>query len=181
MDYTLIRSERKTVSVSVKGNGSVVVRAPKGASRERIEGFLLAHKEWIEKTREKVMRENAEVKPLKKEELSALCEKAKKVIPEKVRRFAGLLGVTYGRITIRTQKTRWGSCSANGNLSFNALLMLMPDEVTDSVVVHELCHRREMNHSAAFYELLTAAYPGYYECRAYLKKHGSAIIKRLGG
>ncbi len=181
MDYTLIRSERKTVSVSVKGNGSVVVRAPKGASRERIEGFLLTHKEWIKKTREKVLRENAEVKPLKKEELSALCEKAKKVIPEKVRRFAGILGVTYGRISIRTQKTRWGSCSANGNLSFNALLMLMPDEVTDSVVVHELCHRREMNHSAAFYELLTAAYPGYYECRAYLKKHGSAIIKRLGG
>ena len=77
----------------------------------------------------------------------ALADQAVKTIPEKVRYYAPLVGVTYGRITIRNQRTRWGSCSSKGNLNFNCLLMLAPPEVLDSVVVHELCHRKEMNHS----------------------------------
>ncbi len=180
MEYTLIRSKRKTLSVSVKGDGSIAVRAPERAAKEQIERFLLSHKTWIEKNREKAARENENVKPLGKEELSGLYEKAKKLLPGKVRFYAERVGVTYGRITIRTQKTRWGSCSANGNLSFNALLMLMPEKIIDSVVVHELCHRKEMNHSEKFYDLLLAVYPEYKECRAYIKEHGGAIIKRLG-
>ena len=76
-----------------------------------------------------------------------MADQAVKTIPEKVRYYAPLVGVTYGRITIRNQRTRWGSCSSKGNLYFNCLLMLAPPEVLESVVVHELCHRKEMNHS----------------------------------
>ena len=76
-----------------------------------------------------------------------MADQAVKTIPEKVRYYAPLVGVTYGRITIRNQRIRWGSCSSKGNLNFNCLLMLAPSEVLESVVVHQLCHWKEMNHS----------------------------------
>ena len=79
--------------------------------------------------------------------MKALADQAVKTIPERVRYYAPLIGVTYGKITIRNQRTRWGSCSSKGNLNFNCLLMLAPPEALDSVVVYELCHRKEMNHS----------------------------------
>ena len=80
-----------------------------------------------------------------------LASKALDYIPGRVKYYADIIGVTYGKITIRNQKTRWGSCSSKGNLNFNCLLMLMPPEVIDYVVVHELCHRKQMNHSKAFW------------------------------
>jgi len=89
--------------------------------------------------------------------------------------------VTYGRITVRNQKTRWGSCSSKGNLNFNCLLMLTPPEVIDSVVVHELCHLREMNHSPKFYAEVLKVYPDYHKWNGWLKEHGAAIMKRMTG
>lgn len=181
MEYTLIRSERKKLTVSVKADGRIAVRAPHMLGTEQIEAFLSANSELIMRHAEEAKRKNAGVKRLTEQELSRLFEKAEKVIPEKAAHFAEKIGVTYSRITIRAQRTRWGSCSVNGNLSFNALLMLMPDEVIDSVVIHELCHRKEMNHQAGFYELLYSVCPDYDKCRAWLKEHGGAILRRLGG
>ena len=89
-----------------------------------------------------------------------------------------MIGVTYKRITIRKQKSRWGSCSAKGNLNFNCLLMLTPPEVIDSVVVHELCHRKEMNHSQRFYEEVLRVFPEYKQWDRWLKKNGTAILLR---
>ena len=88
------------------------------------------------------------------EELAALVQAAKGDIYERVERYRTLLGVSVGRVTIRCQRTKWGSCSAMGNLNFNCLLMLCPPDVRDFVVVHELCHRKEMNHSARFWKLV---------------------------
>ena len=82
----------------------------------------------------------ANVDKLSMDEIKALAEQALKVIPERVKYYAEKLGVTYWRITIRNQRTRWGSCSQKRNLNFNCLLMLVPPEVLDSVIVHELCH-----------------------------------------
>ena len=101
------------------------------------------------------------------------------MLPEKVQQFARQMGVTYGRITVRSQRTRWGSCSAKGNLSFNCLLMLCPEEVQDYVVIHELCHRKEMNHSAAFWTEVEKHCPNYRSHRKWLKDNGSALIGRL--
>ena len=84
--------------------------------------------------------------------IKELADKARIFIPERVKYYAEVIGVDYGRITIRCQKTRWGSCSSKGNLNFNCLLMLMPSEVIDYVVVHELCHIKQMNHSKAFWK-----------------------------
>ena len=93
--------------------------------------------------------------------------------------FAPLVGVTYGRITIRSQHTLWGSCSSKGNLNFNCLLMLTPPEVLDYVVVHELCHRKEMNHSARFRAEVEHVLPDYEIQRKWLRENGTALIFRL--
>lgn len=115
------------------------------------------------------------------EEIRRLAQEAVRVIPERVAYYAPKVGVTYGRITIRNQRSRWGSCSSKGNLNFNCLLMLAPMEVIDSVVVHELCHRLEMNHSRRFYEHVLRVYPDYYRYHDWLKKNGTALMRRMTG
>ena len=119
------------------------------------------------------------VKAFSREELQALAGKALVYIPARVRYYAPLVGVDYGRITIRCQRSRWGSCSDKGNLNFNCLLMLLPAQVIDSVVVHELCHRKHMNHSAAFYAQVKRMFPDYDRCHRWLKENGSAYLRRL--
>lgn len=117
--------------------------------------------------------------PFTEAELKEMTKKAKEIIPERAAYYAPLVGVDYGRITIRHQRTRWGSCSAKGNLNFNCLLVLTPPEVLDSVVVHELCHRKYMNHSAAFHTLLDEVFPAYKSARKWLIAHEAELIGRL--
>ena len=112
-------------------------------------------------------------------EIRRLTDEARSYIPRRVAYYADLLGVHPNRITIRCQKTRWGSCSAKGNLNFNCLLMLTPPEVIDSVVVHEVCHLLEMNHSKRFYEYVYRVYPEYKKHHGWLKKHGSELMARV--
>ena len=119
------------------------------------------------------------VKKLTEAEIDELKARAAEVIPARVSYYAQIVGVEYGRITIRCQKTRWGSCSSKGNLNFNCLLMLAPPEVLDSVVVHELCHLKEMNHSKAFYDEVLRAYPNYKQDHQWLKEHGSELMSRV--
>lgn len=156
MKVTVIRSNRKTVAIQVNSDLSVTVRAPYSASEKDIEEILKKKEAWISRHIEKIKKtkERFEAEPTEKltrEKVIALAEEALKVIPERVEYFAKVIGVTYGKITVRNQKTRWGSCSSKGNLNFNCLLMLAPPEVLDYVVVHELCHRKQMNHSKAFW------------------------------
>ena len=128
---------------------------------------------------EKQQERSAQEK-LTNEDIQKLAKEALDILPKKVEYYAKIIGVTYGRITIRNQKTRWGSCSAKGNLNLNCLLMLTPEEVQDYVVVHELCHRKQMNHSKQFWEEVGKILPDYRERRTWLKEHGSAIIGRMG-
>ncbi|MBR4013144.1 MAG: M48 family metallopeptidase, partial [Clostridia bacterium] len=168
LEYRIIRSGRRTLSLEIK-NGEVLVRAPYYVRDADIEQFVAQHAEWIEKHVAQ-MSEVSDVVPLTDEELNALAEQAVRIIPERVKLYAERIGVTYGRITIRNQRTKWGSCSAQGNLNFNCLLMLAPTEVLDSVIVHELCHRKEMNHSKRFYDEVYKAFPEYKKWNAWLKQ-----------
>lgn len=183
IEYRLLRSRRRTISVEITDEG-VTVRAPFKMPVEEIDRFVLDHKDWIMKKTallEKCRTEEAPAERLSRTEIEELADRAMKVIPERVAYYAPLIGVTYGRVTIRNQVSRWGSCSAKGNLNFNCLLMLTPPEVVDSVVVHELCHRKEMNHSKRFYEEVLRVYPDYYKWDSWLKKNGNGIMRRMTG
>lgn len=175
MEHEVIRSRRKTFSAQIRQD-KLLVRAPLWATDAQIGDFLQKHRRWIETHSLKAQQAEKVCKPLTDAELHALAEKALAVIPARVRYYAPLVGVTYGRITIRCQKSRWGSCSSKGNLNFNCLLMLAPPEVLDSVVVHELCHRKEMNHSDSFYAEVLRVLPNYRECHGWLKENGSRLM-----
>ena len=183
MEVTIIRSDRKTVGIQVNQDLTVTVRAPRRVSRKDIDRILREKEPWIRKHLEK-MKERTnqpaeeEIIKLTEPEIRELADRAAAYIPGRAAFFSQIAGVNYGRITIRCQKTRWGSCSAKGNLNFNCLLMLTPPDVIDYVVVHELCHRKEMNHSKAFWEEVEKVLPDYRESRQWLKKEGSRIMKK---
>ena len=113
------------------------------------------------------------------DDLALLKKKARAHIPARVKYYAGVMGVTYGSIHIRAQRTRWGSCTSTGNLNFNCLLMLAPPEVCDYVVVHELSHRRHMNHSAAFWAEVRKYMPDYRKHQKWLAENGGRLIAML--
>lgn len=178
----IIRSNRKTIAIEIKPDATIRVRAPYFMKDTEIRRFLKEKEHWITEHLKKVkVRQQAaeEVQKLTMDEVKQLADLALKVIPEKVRYYAGIMNVRYGRITIRNQKTRWGSCSGKGNLNFNCLLMLAPEKVVDYVVVHELCHLIEMNHSKAFWEQVERVMPDYKKYRQWLKEHGNDIMSRL--
>lgn len=162
----------------------VVVRAPYWLAKREIDRIVDEKEKWIREKQAELIKKEKEregqpqPQQLTKVEVQQLADKALQVIPKRVAYYAPLIGVDYGRITIRNQKTRWGSCSSKGNLNFNCLLMLMPMEVVDSVVVHELCHRKEMNHSKRFYEEIRRVYPEYDKWNRWLKDNGPAIMER---
>lgn len=180
ISYQIIRSQRKTMSLEIKTDGQIIVRAPLRLSQVRIRRFVEQKQEWILKNLEKIQKREAQretVSGLSKEERTRLQQEACRKFPERTAYFAEKIGVSYGRITLRQQKTRWGSCSANGNLNFNWLLILAPPEVLDYVVVHELCHRRQMNHSQAFWNEVSAVLPGYKEQKKWLKDNGWKLME----
>lgn len=185
MEYELIRSKRRSIGIEVTWEGEVRVRAPYSAPIDKINAVVESRESWIEETREKIkvrkqqMDQNG-IKRLNRAELEELANQAVEYIPQRVAFFAKKMGVTYGRITIRNQKSRWGSCSAKGNLNFNCFLMMTPPEVIDYVVVHELCHRKEMNHSKAFWACVEEVLPDYKKWNQWLKEYGSMIIDQNG-
>ena len=182
--YKIVRSDRKTISLEITREGALLVRAPKRMSASEIQCFVDSKSDWIQKHLEKRQRAQENLSKegrYTKQEIEKMVDFAKAVIPQKVAYYARLLGVTYGRITIRNQKTRWGSCTSTGNLNFNCLLVMMPPEILDYVVVHELCHRFEMNHSAKFWARVGQMMPDYRVRRKWLKDNGNKFMIRMHG
>ena len=181
----IIRSpNRRTFALQIKPREGLIVRVPLRATQEQVEKFINDHKNWIEKNlkaMEEQQKEASSIEKLSMDEIRTLADQALKLIPERVRHYAPLLGVKYGRITIRNQRSRWGSCSGRKNLNFNCLLMLTPPEVIDSVVVHELAHLKEMNHSERFYAEVLRVFPDYWKWHGWLKENGKAIMARMTG
>ena len=173
--YEWIRSRRRTAEIQVEGDGHVVVRTPYSVTHAQVEQFIEERKDWILE-KQKTLKETQEHKMVITEQMRKEgMEKARKVFPERVEYYARLMGISYGRITIREQKTRWGSCSGKGNLNFNWKLTLMPAELLDYVVVHELAHRKEMNHSRKFWKIVEQVLPDYRERRRRLREQASEL------
>lgn len=168
--YQWVRSRRKTIAIQIDREGQVIVRTPYGITKRQVEEFLDEKKDWLLQTRQRVEKRKTEQIPISEEVRREGIERAKRIFPERTAYFAKRMGVDYGRITIREQKTRWGSCSSKGNLNFNWKLVLLAPELLDYVVVHELAHRREMNHSKDFWKIVEAELPDYRERRRRLKE-----------
>ena len=182
LTYIIQKSRRRSISVSVMTDNCVLVKAPYGTSERTVQEFLHSKKDWITKHLEKQNKEEekaAALGVLSDVEIRKIKRQAKKIIPERVAYWAEKIGVTYGRIAIRLQSSRWGSCAQNGNRNFNCLLVLMPQEILDSVVVHELCHRKHMNHSKEFYKEIDCEFPDYKRCNKWLKENGGIYMKRV--
>lgn len=181
LSYTVRRSDRRTLAVQVKNDGSVLVRTPMTVREADIGRFVLEKADWIRAVREKQRRAEAAAAstlPLTTAELAELRTDAVRYFSERVPFYAQQIGTAWGKVTIRCQKTRWGSCSSAGNLNFNCLLMLAPAEVRDYVIVHELCHRLEMNHSARFWAQVERVMPDWRRRQAWLRENGAVLLRR---
>ena len=181
-EIKVIRSSRKTMVLEIIKDGMILVRAPYRMPESEIRRFIQEKSDWIEKHVQRIEERQRTLPPvegLTMKDIRKLADQASVVIPKRVEYFAEKIPVTYGRITIRNQKTRWGSCSGKGNLNFNCLLMLAPPEVLDYVVVHELCHRKEMNHSERFWREVENILPDYRERKKWLKENGGRLIARM--
>ena len=173
----IIRSRRSTLALEVREGGEVIVRAPLYSRKAEIDAFVKAHENWIiTKYNLMITKQNSKSEHVfpKPEEINAEeHNRIKAKFAERTAYYAGLINVTYNGITVRNQKTRWGSCSSVGNLNYNWKLVLMPPGVLDYVVVHELAHRREMNHSAAFWKVVATWMPDYKKYRKWLRDNGN--------
>lgn len=158
LEIRVVYSARKTLGLEVDREGLVRVRAPLRAPEQAIRRMVEEKKAWIVQNilkmeaRQKEAMEKGVPDYVKYPALeNRYRRQAREKLQQRTAYFARLMGVSYGKITVRAAKTRWGSCSGRGNLNFHWKLVLMPPEVLDYVVVHELAHRKEMNHSPAFW------------------------------
>ncbi|MBQ8578395.1 MAG: M48 family metallopeptidase [Clostridia bacterium] len=173
-EYTLIRSDRKTLSIEVKADGTLIARAPRRLARAEIDAFIAQKADWIETSREK-MRRRAESpspyrRPLSEEEIRALAQKAAEYLPGRIEYWSSITGLHPTGVRITGAQKRFGSCSPKNSLCFSYRLMLYPPEAIDYVVLHELAHIRHHNHSGAFYALIERYMPDYKEREALLRQ-----------
>ena len=171
----VIRSARKSLGLEVRDANTVLARIPTRVSDRELKAFVENHRSWIlEKTAVMAEREeNRKSTPAPPPELLSKTDRMKiqLKIGKRVRHYCEIMGVTVGYVTVKNQKTRWGSCSAKGNVNFNYQLAFLPDELLDYVVIHELAHRRHMDHSRAFWAEVEKYCPDYLERRERLKEY----------
>lgn len=170
----VIRSKRRSLGLQIKSDGTVFARVPERTPEGVVRRFIEEHTDWILKKRHMWDAPGEEpVKRLPGVVTESGKRQIRRLVEQRVAHYADLMGISYGRIFMRNQKTRWGSCSSDGNLNFNCRLLFLPPELVDYVVVHELAHRRHMNHSPEFWQEVERYLPDYKERRARLRQYGT--------
>lgn len=184
IDYTIVRSKRRSIGFEVRPGGKITVRIPMRASVNTVKEIIEDKKDWLYEMYLK-QKDKIDTDSLREAERNdprtAYLEKkyrqaAKRYIYERVEYYIEMIGGHYSSIRIGDQKTRWGSCSNNGTLSFSWRLMLAPPHVLDYVVIHEICHLTYMDHSKNFWDLVSVYDPDYKEHRKWLKENGDSLI-----
>ena len=168
MEYQVQYSKRKTISISVKDE-AVIVKAPIGMGKKQIDAVITKHQKWIEKAIERCRNKKKLECNLDDEKIKELKLQAKAYFDIKTREFSKIMNIKYGRVTITSARTRFGSCSSKANISYSFRLMLYPEAAREYVVVHELAHIKEMNHSERFYNIVRTYMPDYKERKKLLK------------
>ncbi|HDQ16617.1 MAG TPA: M48 family peptidase [Candidatus Vogelbacteria bacterium] len=151
----------KCLRLSVSQDGQVLLTYPKFLSKRAIDNFLINKESWI--------KEKLKNTKMPTDDYLLYKEKARQILKEKVEYYNSLYGFLYNKIYIRRGKSRWGSCSSKKNLNFNYRLIFLPEKFLDYVVIHELCHLREMNHGPAFWALVAKTRPDYLEIKKKMK------------
>jgi len=169
MNYELIRSDRRTVALEVTREGRVLVRAPRRMTQKDIDSFVAKHQDWLNTHLAKQKTWQAAHPEPTPQEQQAMLERAKAILPEKVARYAAIMGLQPSGITITGARTRFGSCSPKNRLCFSWRLMAYPEEAIDYVVVHELAHIVHRNHGPEFHALVESILPDHRKRRAMLK------------
>lgn len=178
------RSKRKSAAIKITADMQIVVFVPLYVSDNEIERMVISKSKWIDEHMLKVQStidERSKLEKIAFEQIKELADQAVEYIPKRVKYYAEKENFVYNKITIKNLVSRWGSCSTKGNLNFNCLLMLTPDYVIDYIVVHELCHLREMNHSEKFWAEVEKIMPDYQRAELWLKQNGGNLISRMRG
>ncbi len=180
LEYTVKRSNRKTVAIRFECDGKVTVLAPLNAGDRVIEMAVKNNADWISKKSDERQKHliGKNTDPITDDQIADLKSKAMAVLPALLDRWASKLGVSYNKFSVRKMYSRWGSCSADKNISINCLLMLAPDSVINYIIVHELSHLRYMDHSKDFYTFVDSHFSYRKECQRWLKDDGVLIVSR---
>ena len=168
--YVRMRQARRYV-MRVRPDGALRVTIPRGGSQAEARRFADRHRDWAIRQRSKVL---AAKRP--PEEEKALREQAQRELTPRLLELAALHGLTVNRVTIRGQRSRWGSCSPKGHIALNFRLMLTPPDVREYILIHELMHLKQPDHSRKFWRHVEAACPGFREAERWLRKNGSSLF-----
>ena len=154
----------------VDSDGRLRVTIPRGGSRREAEAFVQRNVDWVVRQR---ARTRSEIRPIEDEKASR--QKARRELPERLLELAARHGLAVSRVSVRNQRSRWGSCGRDGHICLNWRLVLMPESVRDYVLVHELMHLRRMDHSPAYWRLVAEVCPDYRSARDWLRRNGPSL------
>jgi predicted metal-dependent hydrolase len=168
--YVRMRTARRYI-MRVRPDGAMRVTIPRGGSRAEAQRFAERHRDWALRQRSKVL---AAKRPPEVEQ--ALKAQAQRELPPRLLELAALNNLTVSGISIRGQRSRWGSCSPKGHIALNYRLMLMPPEVREYILIHELMHLKQADHSRKFWRHVEAACPGFRDAERWLRRNGSSLF-----
>lgn len=161
--------------IAVYADSRVILTLPLGFKESAAEKFVKQKFSWIVKSLayfKRFKNRSVAIKPVRGDYLK-FRSAALSLARNKVSHWNAFYGFSYNRINIKNQKTRWGSCSKKGNLNFNYKIVHLPEKLVDYLVIHELCHLKEFNHSGDFWQLVARAIPDYKSLRRQLKNFGA--------
>lgn len=170
-----VNKRSKSLKLSIHSDGECVVTVPRYIPQFIINNFLISKSSWILEKVEHLLQKNGGLYKSKKEkhdEYLKYKNKALVIVKDRIEYFNQQYNYHWNQISIKNQKTRWGSCSSKKNLNFNYKIALLKAEQSDYIIIHELCHLKEMNHSLKFWNLVACAMPNYKEVRNNLRKNG---------
>lgn len=176
LTYNLVRSKRKTLAIHIKPDGTLEVRAPLTLPQQRIDAFVKEKQGWIEQASARVMQRNANRIAYTPEEIAAYKKEARNTLKSRLDEISEMTGLAYSGFRLSSARTNWGSCSGKNSINLSWRLMLLQPGLRDYVILHELCHTKEHNHSQRFWALVGSFMPDYKERRKILKKAAEGIF-----
>lgn len=172
--YTLKKSKRaKRMRLAVYCDGSVIVTMPLGIQQSVVEKFIADKKQWVaDKIKFFKSVDNKAIRIFSEEDYLKYKDEAMEYVCKRVIFYNEIYNFSFNKIYIKNQKTRWGSCSKKKNLNFNYKIIFLPKELQDYIIVHEMCHLKEFNHSRKFWAFVEKVFVNYLDIKRNLRNHG---------